>query len=259
MSERSADRVRRPGNAMKNAVNDQSTNHGEQTGSMEGANPCKSSYACSFEFPERPTHRGTLLKRTSVTVGGTPAAIAAKSVPGEPAPTPTDGGGKDKERGAYVKRHAPSTARATTKTVLTSAPFATHKVDLVLAPDPEAAWRVGAMRAHLPGAAAVPFLLARSPEGAWGDNACISCGDALTEVPVIGAGRCGACRAAVWLVAAAFLRETPVLAADARPVSLCVRENFETLGVSGGFTGEPTGARLASAHVISQNSLRKDG
>lgn len=92
--------------------------------------------------------------------------------------------------------------------------------DLLRALDPEVAWRVAAMRPQLTGAAAVPLLLARRPEGACAANACIACGDSLPEVPPLGSGRCRPCRVAVSLVATAFLRQTPVPTADARPAPL---------------------------------------
>ena len=58
-------------------------------------------------------------------------------------------------------------------------------------------------------------LAARRHAGAFAVNACISCGDPLPEAPPLGSGRCRPCRVAVSLVAAAFLRQTPVPAADA--------------------------------------------
>ena len=101
---------------------------------------------------------------------------------------------------------------------------ATHTADLLSVVDREVAWRVATMRPQLASAAAMPLLLARPHAGAFAVNACISCGDPLTELPPpLGSGRCRPCRVAVSLIAAAFLRQAPAPLADARPAKLGVR------------------------------------
>jgi hypothetical protein len=62
-------------------------------------------------------------------------------------------------------------------------------------------WRVEAMRQHAILGQALPLMVARRDVEATPD-ACLSCGDSLTRpVPVVGIGRCAACRRAAWIIA----------------------------------------------------------
>ena len=64
-------------------------------------------------------------------------------------------------------------------------------------------WRVDAMRAQVaPGSVAVPLLVACQDAGS-GPDTCVSCGGQLAgPAPVVGIGRCPACREAAQIVTA---------------------------------------------------------
>ena len=70
--------------------------------------------------------------------------------------------------------------------------------------DPAVVWRVEAMRAQLPAAGPLPFLVARSAPHCRG--VCLSCGETLAQGADHGTFRCVPCVRAAWLVVAAPAR-----------------------------------------------------